>query len=196
MSHALIFCAQAQGVKYELAACLARNRLKRGDKGVYDPLAIRTKYEAPAALALALAHIVSERAMSFGVKARAAAQTGATAAVAYLAARVAEEQLDFGRIDCVLGLRDVMDGEEMFWRTQHADGQPVPSVSTVLRDNAASSQKRTADALTKSVTEHREFSVSAHDSHVQGGGVGAHVVGCAPRGAVLSFCAPSNSNCC
>ena len=148
------------------------------------------------ALALALAHIVSERAMSFGVKARAAAQAGATAAVAYLAARVAEEQLDFGRIDCVLGLRDVMDGEEMFWRTQHADGQPVPSVSTVLRDNAASSQKRTADALTKSVTEHREFSVSAHDSHVQGGGVGAHVVGCAPRGAVLSFCAPSNSNCC
>ena len=42
MSHALIFCAQAQGVKYELAACLARNRLKRGDKGVYDPLVIRT----------------------------------------------------------------------------------------------------------------------------------------------------------
>ena len=119
---------------------------------------------------------------------RSVMQAGATAAAAYLAARVAEEQLNLGRIDCALGLRDVMDGEEMFWRTQHPDGQALPSVRTVLRENAASSQERVADVLVTSVAEHREFSISVQPSQVPGGGLGAHVLGRAPRGAVLSFC--------
>ena len=128
---------------------------------------------------------------------RRCCEISATAAATYLAIRVAEEQMPFRRIDLALGTRGLADEEIRFWRATNPIGGALPSAERmILQENEASSHQGLAVALADTAVElglssHQgagpAFRVFAQASQVPGSGLGAHVVGHAPRGCVLCF---------